>query len=298
MNHTGIILLYKQPSVTSFRSLYAIKRNICRKVGHTGTLDRFAEGLLVALVGSMTKMNNFFSELDKVYEATFLLGKQTDTLDPEGTVVKEGPVPEYEQISAAIKKFIGKIEQRPPKFSAVHVNGIRAYKATLQGQQIELKPRPVEIYSIDILEWNSPELKLRIHCSKGTYIRSLARDLGESLSTCAYVTELKRTKVGPFSIDHAKIPEMIEPTDIITGWACFESIGQFSKCIVKDSYVRKIQCGSLLQPHWCEHIEYNTDSKFCVIYTEDHKLLGLAEIQEDPLQTITFTKYKFVVPAG
>jgi len=209
----GIVLLNKPPEITSFRALGRIKTGLKNysgqkvKVGHTGTLDKFAEGLLVVLTGKFTRFNPLFTGLDKTYEADILFGRQTDTLDPGGAIVNTAAVPDITVIEDCIPLFTGKIMQRPPLYSAVHVDGERAYKKALKGSTELLPERPVEVYSFELIEWNPPVLSCRISCSKGTYIRSIARDIGTAAGSCASLSALKRTSVGPFSLSGSVSPD-------------------------------------------------------------------------------------------
>jgi tRNA pseudouridine55 synthase len=208
----GLILLDKPMGITSFKALNVIKARIgSPKVGHTGTLDAFASGLLLALAGSLTKIASLFVGLDKTYEAVVTFGQGTDTLDPEGQVTSRGEIPQLERIRRALPGFLGDLEQLPPIFSAVHVEGQRAHRLARAGKIPELKPRRVSIYTLDILSYRPPDLILKIRCSKGTYIRSLARDLAEAVGTCAFVSNLRRTHVGDFNVAEAVAPEDFLP---------------------------------------------------------------------------------------
>jgi tRNA pseudouridine55 synthase len=198
----GLVLLDKEPGRTSFQALYPVKRLYGNSVGHTGTLDSFAEGLLVVLVGKFTKFNPLFTAFDKVYEADFTFGTETATLDPEGEVVFSG-TPPHEALLSLANRFVGPLMQVPPDYSAVHVQGRRASDRVRDGQVLDLPPRPVTVYSLDILAWNSPVLTVRIHCSKGTYVRSIARDWGRASGHGAHVTRLRRLRVGPFGLPEA-----------------------------------------------------------------------------------------------
>ena len=256
-----IILIDKPTGISSFGVVAKVRGKLKAefghkvKVGHTGTLDPFATGLLILLSGKMTKRSNEFLKLDKVYEATLKLGYVSTTGDPEGEISesifsepselflkeKASDSPDFYNISplknsasnASIKNFseaehvvkmtpreyylrsekelleiinsfIGKIEQTPPKFSAIKINGQRAYKLARKGQDFEIPSREVEIYSIEILNYNYPELKIKVHCSSGTYIRTLAEDIGKTLGTGAYLTALRRTKIGSYDVNDAK----------------------------------------------------------------------------------------------
>jgi len=196
---SGLVLLDKQPGRTSFQALYPVKRIYGNTVGHTGTLDSFAEGLLVVLVGKFTKFNPLFTAFDKVYEADFTFGAETDTLDPQGEVVFTGGAPDNTVPSFA-SQWVGNLMQIPPDYSAIHVDGRRASDRIRSGQTLDLPARPVTIYSLDVLAWHSPVLSVRIHCSKGTYVRSIARDWGRATGFGAHVTRLRRTRVGPFGL--------------------------------------------------------------------------------------------------
>jgi len=195
----GLVLLDKEPGCTSFQALYPVKRLYGNAVGHTGTLDSFAEGLLVVLVGKFTKFNPLFTAFDKVYEADFTFGIETDTLDPQGEVVFEGSSPD-ETVPSFVSRWVGPLMQIPPDYSAIHVAGKRASDRVRSGQILELPARPVTVYSLKVLSWRAPVLTVRIHCSKGTYVRSIARDWGRASGFGAHVTRLRRTRVGPFGL--------------------------------------------------------------------------------------------------
>lgn len=186
------------------------------KVGHAGTLDPFATGLLIVLVGKETKEQDKFMKLDKEYIASVRLGKTSSTGDPEG-VIEEFPnskfqIPDKLQINKALKKFTGKTTQTPPAFSAIKIKGERAYKLARAGKKVELKPRTIILYSIDILDYGWPKLEIKVKCSSGTYIRTLAEDIGKELGCGAYLTDLKRTKIGKYDLGDAKEVQEISLT--------------------------------------------------------------------------------------
>ena len=175
------------------------------KVGHTGTLDPFATGLLILLSGKNTKKSNEFLKLDKVYEATIKLGFVSSTGDPEGEIIEKGDRNiDLKEIQDILKQFTGEIEQKPPKFSAIKIDGQRAYKLARKGQDFEMPSRKVTIYKIEILEYEYPILKIYCHVSSGTYIRTLAEDIGEKLGVGAYCLELRRLKIGDYDIKNAE----------------------------------------------------------------------------------------------
>ena len=198
---SGIILLNKKPGITSFDALRDIKRALgTGKVGHTGTLDKFAQGLLIVLVGKALKLSRWFSHCDKKYEGRIHFGAETDTLDPEGTVIAEATPPSREKVEEVLSQFRGEIEQAPPVYSAIHVNGQRASNLARAGLKPEMKKRPVTIYKLELLSWEPPFADIFVHCSSGTYIRSLARDIALTAGSRAFLCKLVRTQVAGFKL--------------------------------------------------------------------------------------------------
>jgi tRNA pseudouridine55 synthase len=174
------------------------------KVGHTGTLDPLATGLLVILVGNYTKRATELTKLDKTYEVTMKLGEVSTTGDEEGEKTPSSDLrPSREQLEAALSKFTGDIMQTPPMYSAMKIDGVRAYKLARQGKEVKLEPRPAKIYSIGLTEYGYPYARFTAEVSSGTYIRSLVEDLGRELGTGAYMSDLRRTRVGRFDIADA-----------------------------------------------------------------------------------------------
>lgn len=207
--YSGIIILNKPVGGSSHRCVSITRKALnMKKVGHTGTLDPMACGVLPILVGTATKAAEFITAEDKRYNATILLGTMTDTLDTSGTVTKTNPVNvTEEEIRSAICKFVGDIQQIPPMYSAVQVNGQRLYHLARQGIDIERKSRSVTVFSIDIDKIELPYVKIRVHCSKGTYIRTLAADIGDALGCGACISSLERTASGVFTIENSITPD-------------------------------------------------------------------------------------------
>ncbi len=206
-----VLLLDKPAGMTSFGVVARIRRVLSDragkkvKVGHTGTLDPFATGLMVIVTGKMCREAEKFSKLDKWYEATVELGKNSTTGDPEGEVtVTSQAVPSLDKINEALGKFTGSITQTPPIFSAIKINGERAYKLAREGKAVDMPTRLVDIFSLDLISYEYPYLKIRTHVSSGTYIRSLAQDIGAYLGTGAYCKELRRTQISDMKIELAK----------------------------------------------------------------------------------------------
>jgi tRNA pseudouridine55 synthase len=207
----GLILFHKPPGLTSFDALRDIKRILgTGKVGHTGTLDKFAEGLLLVLAGRALKLSQWFTHCDKQYEGTICFGTETDTLDPEGTVIANAPLPSLENVEQAIPRFLGKIEQSPPVYSAIHIDGKRASELARSGESPEMQKRPVTIYRLELLSWEPPYANIFVHCSSGTYIRSLARDIALAAGSRAHLTALIRTQVGGFRLQGAVSSEQLK----------------------------------------------------------------------------------------
>ncbi len=202
----SFVLLNKEAGISSFQAMNQLKKDIGdKRVGHCGTLDPFAEGLLLALTGRITKFMNYMADMNKVYEAVLCFGEETDTLDPTGKIICQGsPVPTLEEVENAASSFSGAIMQVPPSFSAVHVDGKRAYKLARRGEELNIPPKQVAIYSFEILEYKAPYLSFRVECSGGTYIRAIARDLAALCGTRGYLTHLCRTAIGPFSTEGIK----------------------------------------------------------------------------------------------
>ncbi len=223
----GLLLIDKPEDWTSF-DVVAKVRGIIRsetgekvKVGHTGTLDPKATGLLVLAIGKATKQIESLMKLDKSYETTLILGYISTTDDDEGEKEQiSDSEPSKSELEAAIAKFVGELDQVPPQFSAIKKNGVRSYKAARKGQEVKHEPRKVVIYESKLTKYEYPEVKMTSRVGSGTYIRSLARDIGQELSTGAYVKELKRTSVGDFDIGdstsvkgltYEKIAEILKP---------------------------------------------------------------------------------------
>ncbi len=217
----GIILVNKEKDFTSHDVVSIVKKITESKVGHTGTLDPNATGVLPLLIGNATKISKYLINHDKEYEAVIQLGKKTTTADIEGEVIEEKEVPEkiYIECENILKSFIGKQKQTPPAYSAIKVNGKKLYSYAREGIKIEIEPRNIEIYNIELMNINKEEkqISFRVSCSKGSYIRSLCEDIADKLGTVGYMKDLKRTKVGDFEIKEAitidELKEKFEKND-------------------------------------------------------------------------------------
>lgn len=207
----GILLIDKPAGMTSFGVVARVRRVLSQqagkkvKVGHTGTLDPFATGLMILVIGKECKNAGHYTKLDKVYEATFHLGQVSTTGDPEGEISDVSSArPTPDEIKQTLKRFTGEISQRPPIFSAIKINGQRAYKLARNGDEVEIPLRTVNIYDLELVEYAYPNLTVRAHVSSGTYIRSLGVDIGEALKTGAYCTDLRRISISEWNVASAK----------------------------------------------------------------------------------------------
>ena len=203
----GIFLINKEANWTSFDICAKVKRLFnTKKVGHSGTLDPFAEGLMIVCLGQATKIIPFLEHYNKTYLATIKLGEETDTLDNTGNIIDKKDVLNYslEKIKNVLNSFLGKSQQIPPMFSALKHDGVPLYSLAREGIEIERKPRDIEIFSIELIEYNKPFLTFKCKVSKGTYIRTLAKDIAIKLSTVGHLVKLIRTNIDKFDLNMAK----------------------------------------------------------------------------------------------
>lgn len=203
---SGIIIVDKPVGKSSHDVVQFIRKGTgIRRIGHTGTLDPRASGVLVVMIGPAVRLSEYLQTDSKRYEATIYLGSVSDTYDGEGVIVKTGDCSQIseEKIIDVLDSFVGKLEQIPPKYSAIKVDGKKACNMARKGIEFELPSRKVEVFSIDLLEYNPPELTIDVFCSSGTYIRSIAHDVGAALGCGAYLTELRRISSGEYSLRDA-----------------------------------------------------------------------------------------------
>jgi tRNA pseudouridine55 synthase len=203
---SGVLVVDKPIGLTSHDVVQIIRRGTgIRRAGHTGTLDPRASGVLVVLIGPAVRLSEYVSASDKRYQATIHLGSSTDTYDAEGEITDEFPVDnmEEEEFDEILQQFVGEIQQTPPPYSAVKVKGRKAYEMAREGEEVDLEPRTINVYSLEVLEWAPPEAVIDVFCSSGTYVRSLANDLGQALGTGAHLIGLRRTRSGRFTLRDA-----------------------------------------------------------------------------------------------
>ena len=283
MSYNGIINIYKEQGYTSF-DVVAKLRGILkmRKIGHTGTLDPDATGVLPVVLGSATKLVDMLTDKKKEYIATLRLGITTDTLDITGTVLSENtPDVSEGEVRDAILSFIGPQLQTPPMYSAIKVNGRKLYELAREGIEIERQKRSIEIFDIEILDMSLPDIRLRVECSKGTYIRSLCADIGDRLSCGAVMTSLMRTKSGDFAIDRAytlreveeaaaggRVEEMITPVDYcFMDYAGVTVAGDIYKTVRNGNMIRKADiAGELTEGDRSFVRIYDAEGNFLAVY--------------------------------
>jgi tRNA pseudouridine55 synthase len=203
---SGVLVVDKPIGLTSHDVVQIIRKGTnIRRAGHTGTLDPRASGVLVILIGPAVRLSEYVSASDKRYQASLSLGATTDTYDADGRVTSSRPADNITeaQFEQALQSFVGEIEQVPPPYSAVKVKGRKAYEMAREGEEVDLAPRKIKVYNLELLEWAPPEAVIDVYCSSGTYVRSLAYDLGEALGCGAHLTGLRRTKSGRFTLRDA-----------------------------------------------------------------------------------------------
>ncbi len=289
----GIIIINKTKGCTSHDIVYKIKKMLNKKVGHTGTLDPMAEGVLPILIGKGTQLSKYLINHDKKYIVELQLGIKTDTADSEGKIIEEKTVNKTklskENITNVLQTFIGKQEQIPPIYSAIKVNGKKLYEYARKGQEVELKPRQIEIYNIKLIDYSMDEkqIKFEVFCGKGTYIRSLCEDIATKFETVGYMKSLKRTQVGNFKIDNSitieELKNLIENNEnididdilknkIITVEEIFE---KFQSINLDEKKLEMFLNGVMLTQNLDEGVYkiYNKNSEFIGTGTIKNKLL-------------------------
>ncbi|MBN2499837.1 MAG: tRNA pseudouridine(55) synthase TruB [Anaerolineales bacterium] len=251
---SGVLVVDKPVGLTSHDVVQIIRRGTgIRRAGHTGTLDPRASGVLVVLVGPAVRLSEFVSASDKRYQATIRLGSRSDTYDSEGIITdSEMPVDvTEEQFNEMIMGYVGEIEQVPPPYSAVKVQGKKAYERARQGEEVELEPRMINVYNLEVLEWAPPEVVIDVYCSSGTYVRSLANDIGEELEVGAHLVGLRRTKSGRFTLRDAISLRRLREAFEAGSWAQYlipasEALGDWPMIELDADEVEKVRHGHRL----------------------------------------------------
>ncbi|MCG8513159.1 MAG: tRNA pseudouridine(55) synthase TruB [Halanaerobiales bacterium] len=281
----GIVNLIKPPAITSFQAVAFLKRKLgCKKAGHTGTLDPAASGVLPICLGPATRLIPFLPENEKEYVAEITLGTVTDTLDAQGKIVARNKNWQHlttKEIEEVINSCRGKIEQLPPMFSAVHYQGKRLYQLAREGKVVQRQPRSVEIFKIKLLGIDLPRLRLRLSCSKGTYVRSLADDIGKKLGSGGYLSFLVRSRSGPFRLDDGVTIEELEnaasqyvlPADLFL---------DYRRLILKKKAERKAKSGiKLSAADLLQLPEDLTAGDKVLLFTSENVFISINEIIKD-----------------
>lgn len=289
----GIINVYKERGYTS-HDVVAKLRGILhqKKIGHTGTLDPEAEGVLPVCLGKATRVCDMLTEKDKIYRAVLLLGQKTDTQDTTGTVLETKEVScTAEQVRTVIENFVGTYAQIPPMYSALKVNGKKLCDLARAGVEVERKPREVTIFSIDIEEIDLPRVKMTVHCSKGTYIRTLCEDIGEKLGCGGCMESLLRTKVAQFTLEDAlrlaEIEKQVQTlrqqgaeeltTELLEGVVArtdtvFE---EYPRLSAKKGFEKMLYNGNAMQPEWLEGWNDSLQEKKIRLYDRQERFIGI-----------------------
>ena len=216
-NFEGVLLVDKPPGLTSHDVVDRVRAKVkMKRVGHAGTLDPNASGLLIILVGKATKLSRYLMSLNKSYQGVLILGKSTDSHDAEGVVVTEHKVPDLTKVEMEryLSEFLGDQYQVPPMFSAKKVKGVALYKLARKGKEVEREPRFIRVTSIEMLSFEPPEVQFRIECSKGTYVRTIAHDLGAKIGCGAYLSTLRRTAIERFRVEDSVDLDELESTEL------------------------------------------------------------------------------------
>ena len=284
----GILIINKEKGCTSHDIVYKVKKIFNEKVGHTGTLDPLAEGVLPILIGKGTLCSKYLINHDKKYVVNLALGQKTETADLEGKIIEEKNIPDksltQSKIEKVLKSFIGKQQQMPPIYSAIKVNGKKLYEYARKGQNVEIKPREIEIYDIKLMNIDAQkkQIQFEVFCGKGTYIRSLCEDIAEKLETVGYMENLKRIQVGDFKIEESsKIQELEENKEDIkyleSKIISVEEIFKNKEKIKLDDRKMQLFLNGV-------KITQNQENDIYRIYDKNEKFIGIGIVQDKLLK--------------
>ena len=284
----GILIINKEKGCTSHDIVYKIKKIFNEKVGHTGTLDPLAEGVLPILIGKGTLCSKYLINHDKKYVVNLALGQKTETADLEGKIIEEKNIPDksltQNEIEKVLKSFIGKQQQMPPIYSAIKVNGKKLYEYARKGQNVEIKPREIKIYDIKLMNIDAQkkQIQFEVFCGKGTYIRSLCEDIAENLETVGYMESLRRIQVGDFKIEESsKIQELEENKEdtkyLESKMISVEEIFKNKEKIKLDDRKMQLFLNGV-------KITQNQENDIYRIYDKNEKFIGVGIIQDKLLK--------------
>ncbi len=283
-NIDGVINVNKPQGKTSFQVVSLVRKlSGTKKAGHSGTLDPDATGVLLILLGRATKLAGFLMDSPKTYQAKIVFGCATTTYDSSGTVTHKADTSTLtlDHIKGNLKAFQGAIEQTPPMHSAIKHQGKPLYRLARAGVEIPRKAREVQIFRIEVLDWQNPLLTLEIECSKGTYIRSIAHDLGEATGYSAYQKELIRTRNGPFHVDDAVTISTLEEASRSGQWGNLikppdAAVSHLPSMVISPSTEEELTYGHPFPPS--EQDTHYPDNQYCRVYSQDNKFLGIIRL--------------------
>ena len=294
---TGVLLVDKPAGITSHDVVDCIRRAVgMRRIGHTGTLDPAATGLLVLCLGKATRLSEHLTGLDKGYEGALRFGIETDSYDQQGSVVGETPVPELSvaDIQKACDAFTGDIMQVPPMVSAVKVGGERLYKKARQGEVVEREPRPVTVREFHVKEYTPPDALIRVRCTRGTYVRSLCHEVGQAIGCGAILASLRRTFVGKHTVGEATTLDGLQEREDVEGHLLsIDDVVELPQILVPDSTCPAIAAGQTLRPReWMG--ECPVEEGWVQLKLESGKLLALGQVNVGPAGIWIHPKRVFV----
>ena len=276
---SGVLVVDKPVGMTSHDVVQTIRAGTnIRRAGHTGTLDPHASGVLVVLIGPAVRLSEYVSASDKRYQAIIELGVETDTYDGDGSITRRSPVEiTSEEFETALSGFIGQIEQKPPAYSALKVQGRKAYEMARNGEDVELEPRLINVYNLELLEWDPPEAVIDVYCSSGTYVRSLAHDLGEILGCGANLIGLRRTKSGQFALRDAVPLRKLQEAFVNGDWYKYlipaaEALGDWYSVELTSEQIDAVRHG-----HRVPALEEVEPNKWARAISEQGELVALME---------------------
>jgi len=293
---TGILLVDKPSGMTSHDVVdYIRDKAKMRRIGHTGTLDPAATGLLVLCLGTATRLSEHLTGLDKVYEGSMRLGVTTDSYDLDGTIVEERPVPalDIETIKNACAKFTGDFMQMPPMVSAVKVGGERLYKKARQGKVVDRPARPVTVREFEVIGYEPPDVSIRVRCTRGTYVRSLCHDVGQQLACGAVLASLRRTAVGQFSVDDALALDALKEEDVARRLIPIDNALELPEVILRQGRRATVVAGGSLDPDDLTQ-PCSVNAGWVQIKTASGKLLALGQVKSGTAGTRIHAKRVFV----
>ena len=298
---SGILVLYKPKGESSRATLNRLQRALRLhqgqspmrlRIGHAGTLDPLAEGVLVACLGEATKLIEVIQQLPKCYTGTFQLGATSDTEDAEGTVVTlpNPPQPTCDRLQEVLSRFVGRILQRPPAYSALKIAGKRAYQLARQGDLVELKPREIDIERIELVAYDYPAFRLKIKCGSGTYIRSIGRDIGEAVGSGAIMTALTRESIGPLTLADALLPDVFEtmqPERWLENLLPLESgVSNLPRVDLDAQTAARLLMGQTVQKDEIQGLQrlsvnfHASETPLCAAFSPENRLVSLLELTD------------------